>query len=539
MPARRTSASSRATSSSFPDTVINSSQHLDLALDAWSRRKWLALLVFTAVSGSAATVAVSLPNLYRASATVLVERQQVSEAFVRQSVTAELETRLQTIREDVMSRSRLSELIGDLGLYPELRQTAPLEVLVARMRRDIELDLKGVDSLMSGRTSTISFAISYSGREPETVAKVTNALAEMYVHENTRIREGQATRTAEFLKAQLADVKKTLDAHDQRANDFRLGHIGELPQQVESNLASLERMNTQLRLNGENQIRALDRRERIERQRADAAAALPPASASPEAERLVKLRQQLDDFRTRFTDAYPDVARVQGEIDALTRQLAEHPAAARSAAAPTDPTARLAESLADVDAELRTLKDEERALRQTIAGYEQRVENAPKRQQEFQELSRDYETTKEQYNTMLKRYEEAQLAATLEQGQSVEQFRILDAALPPRDAIGPNRLRLLMLGLVFAIGLAVGAVYAAEKLDTTFHCVEDLRAFTGIPTLGRVPLVASRAQTRRNRLRGGLAAVSAVAAVLLIVAGSRYVAHGNEQIVRLMERSRP
>ena len=184
------------------------------------------------------------------------------------------------------------------------------------------------------------------------------------------------------------------------------------------------------------------------------------------------------------------------------------------------------------------LKDEERVLRQTIAGYEQRVENAPKRQEEFQEMSRDDETTKERYNTLLKRYEEAQLAASLEQGQSVEQFRILDAALPPRDPIAPNRLRLLVFGLVLAIGLAVGAVMAAEKLDTAFHRIEDLRAFVNVPTLGRVPLIPSRAQTRRNRFRAAIAAVSAVVAVLLIVAGSRYVAHGNEQIVRLMERSR-
>jgi polysaccharide chain length determinant protein (PEP-CTERM system associated) len=467
-----------------------------------------------------------------------VERQQVSEAFVRPSVTAELETRLQTIREDVMSRARLSELIGRLGLYPEARQKAPLEALVARMRRDIELELKGVESLMSGRTSTIAFTISYSGRDPETVAKVANALAGMYVRENTRIREGQATRTADFLKVQLADAKKVLDAYEQRANDFRVGHIGELPQQVETNLASLERLNTQLRLNGENQIRVLDRRERIERQRADVAAAAPPqAVSSPEAERLAKLRQQLDDLRSRFTDAYPDVARVRADIDALTRQMAQHPASDRPAGAPADPAARLAESLADIDAEVRALRDEERALRQTIAGYEQRVENAPKRQQEFQEMSRDYAATKERYDTLLKRYEEAQLASSLEQGQNVEQFRILDTALPPRDPIAPNRLRLLALGLVLAIGLAIGAVMAAEKLDTTFHRIEDLRAFVSVRTLGRVPLIASRAQTRRNRRRALLVAVSAVVAVLLIVAGSRYVAHGNEQIVRLMERS--
>jgi len=177
-------------------------------------------------------------------------------------------------------------------------------------------------------------------------------------------------------------------------------------------------------------------------------------------------------------------------------------------------------------------------LRQSIASLDQRVDNVPKRQQEFQELNRDYETTKERYDTLLKRYEEAQLAESLEQGKNVEQFRILDPALPPREPVAPNRVRMLALGLLLAIGLAVGAVMGAEKLDTAFHSIDDLRAFVSVPTLGRVPLIASRAQTRRNRRRAALVAVSALAGVLLIIAGSRYVAHGNEQIVKLLERSR-
>lgn len=518
--------------------MTHTPQNFDIALDVWSRRKWLALLVFAAISGGAVSVARSLPNLYRAAVTVLVERQQVSEAFVRPSVTAELETRLQTIREDVMSRSRLSDLISRLGLYPELRQTVPLEALVARMRRDIELELKGVESMMSGRMSTISFTISYGGRDPETVAKVANALAGMYVQDNTRLREGQAARTTEFLKVQLAQVKKELDAYDRRANDFRKNHVGELPQQVQTNLASLERLNTQLRLNGDGQLRALDRRERIERQRADAAAAPRQAASSPDADRMAKLTQQLDDLRGRFTDAYPDVVRIRGEIDALRRQNTGGPAPDGQPGAPGDLVARLTESVADVDTELRALKDEERVLRQTIASYEQRVENVPERQQEFEEISRDAEATRERYDTLLKRYEEAQLAESLEQGPSVEQFRVLDAALPPRDPIAPNRMRLLALGIVLAFGLAVGAMLAAEKLDTAFHRAEDLRAFAGVPMLGRLPLIPSRAQTRRNRRRAALLAVSAIAAVVLIIAGSRYVARGNEQIVRLMERSR-
>jgi len=504
----------------------------------WSRRKWLAVVVFAAVAGAATSVALSLPNLYRAAATVLVERQQVSEAFVRPTVTAELETRLQTIREDVMSRSRLSELITKLDLFPDLRATVPLEGLVARLRREIDLELKGVDSLMSGRTSTISFTISYSGRDADSVARVANELALMYVQENTRLREGQATRTAEFLKTQLDEVKKELDAHDQRANDFRLSHIGELPQQINANLASLERLNTQLRLNGESQVRALDRRDRIERQRGDLAAAQPVAAPSADSERLAKLQQELDNLRSRFTDAYPDVVRIRTDIETLTRQIAQRAASERQASPGGEAVGRLTQSLADADTELRALKEEERVLRQSIASLEQRVDNVPKRQQEFQELNRDYETTKERYDTLLKRYEEAQLAESLEQGKNVEQFRILDPALPPREPVAPNRVRMLALGLLLAIGLAVGAVIGAEKLDKAFHSIDDLRAFVSVPTLGRVPLIASRAQTRRNRRRAALVAVSALAGVLLIIAGSRYVAHGNEQIVKLLERSR-
>src|SRR5438034_9710384 len=246
-------------------------------LDVWMRRKWVALVVFGAVVAAAASIAVSLPDLYRATATVLVETQHVSEEFVRSSVSAELETRIQTIREDVMSRARLGDLITRFDLYPELRAKGlAFDAIIEHMRKDVDLELDTVAPI-GGRTPTIAFAIRYSGRDPQRVAQITNVLAQLYVLENSKIREGQAVRTAEFLKAQLDDVKKELDAQERRATEFNLSHIGELPQQVAANLASLERLNTQLRLNGENQVRAMDRRERFERQLADFPA---PASAT-------------------------------------------------------------------------------------------------------------------------------------------------------------------------------------------------------------------------------------------------------------------
>jgi len=514
---------------------VNQTPHLDLAVDVWGRRKWLAIVAFAAVAGVAAALAHALPNLYRATTTVLIERQSISDAFVRPSVTAELDTRLQTIREDVMSRTRLAQLITKLNPYPDAKATAPTEALVARMRREIELEIEGVESQMSGRTSTIAFTISFSGRDPATVARVANELASMYVEANTSIREGQAARTADFLKSQLADARRELDAQERRSNDYRLSHMGELPQQVDANLASIERLNTQLRLNGENQMRLLDRRERLEKERMSAAVA-PPPPPSVQDERVTKLKQQLDDMRRKYTDAYPDVARLRAEIAEAEREAVRTPAA-RPAESAADPGAQSADAIADVDAELKSLKAEERSMRETIGGYEQRVENTPRRQQEFQDLSRDYASVKERYDNLQKRYEEAQLTESLEQGRQVEQFRILDPALPPREPVAPNRIRLLGLGLMLALGLAVGAVIGAEKLDTSFHGIEELRAFVAVPTLAAVPLLASRVRAR-NRQRFILAAVSAAVVLSLIVAGAHRLALGNEQLVRMMDRSR-
>ena len=521
---------------------------LEFLLALWSRRRWIALLVFAAVLAATVSITVSLPDLYRATATVLVETQHVSEDLVRSSVSAELETRLQTIREDVMSRARLGDLITRLGLYPELRaKGVAFDAIIERMRKDVDLDLNSATAAGT-RAPTIAFAIKYTGRNAQTVAQVANMLASLYVAENTKIREGQAVRTAEFLKTQLADVKNELDAQERRASEFNLSHIGELPQQVAANLASLERLNTQLRLNGENQVRAMDRRERLERQLTELASA-PATVAADQAnasapEQVTKLKQQLEQLRKKYTDQYPEVIRVQAELEDLERQLSEHPvvanpAAKPSAAAPSlDPRARLLQAIADDDAEIAALKKEEAAFRQAIASYEQRVENVPRREEELSTLSRDSASTKERYDTLLKRYEEAQLASSLEQGQKVEQFRILDAAIPPREPTAPSRTRLFAIGFCLAIGLAIGSVLLVEKLDTAFHNIDDLRAFVTVPTLFSIPRILTTADARRRWRRVALTAVSVVIGLALLITGSRYVASDNEQLVRLTAGTR-
>jgi succinoglycan biosynthesis transport protein ExoP len=512
---------------SKPRMELDSGVTPDSVLEAWHRRKWAAMLVFVAVLAATITAAKSLPDLYRASATVLVDRQEVSEAFVRPSVTAELETRIQTIHQRVTSRARLADLIARLGLYPELRGVVPVEVIVERMRRDIQLQLKGVEQ-STGRSTTISFSVGYTGRNAESVAEVTNTLAGFYVEENTSSRARQAAKTAEFLSGQLAEAKRVLDEQERQTSEFTLRHTDELPEQLQANIAAIERLNTQLRLNGEYQLRLMERRERLERE------PTVERSAGPAAE-LVQLRRQLADLRRRFSDQYPDVRRVSAEIAALEEHLADSEAPGSQTTVSSDSSAR-AKAIEAGDDELKLVKEQEASLRRMIADYETRIESAPRRQQEIQQLSRGSDMTKERYQTLLKQYEEAQLAARLEQGQSMEQFRILDPALPPLWPAAPNRTWLMLMGLVGALALALGAVVAVERFDTTFHNADDLRAFVDVPMLTTIRRVATKAAARRRRFQRALVAASVVVALALIVAGTYYVAAGNEQLVRLMVR---
>ena len=511
----------------------------DVVVDVWRRRKWIGIVVFVIVLAGAMTTVISLPNLYRASATVLIERPQVSEAFVRQSVTAELETRIQTIHRQVMSRMRLTDVINRLGLYADLRGVVPMDALAERLRREAQLSLQGVEQ-STGRTETIAFTLNFSGRDPQTVARVANTLAGFYVEGNTQSRERQATETAAFLEARLADVKRELDEQARRNDEIKLRHTNEL-QQVEVSLTALERLNTQLRLNNESQLRALDRRERLEQQLAVAESTAPvTAPSDPQAALLLKRREDLAQLRTQFSDQYPEVIRVKAEIAALEAEAgaATNGTIGHTSATPSGNAAlRFAkQGLDSVEGELRSLKEEEASLRSMITGYEARVDNSPQRQQELQQPSRDYDAVNERYQALVKQAEEARLAENLERGQNTEQFRILDPAIPPIHPAAPNRLWLLIMGIVAAVALGFGAIVAAEKLDTTFHTVDDLQEFTNLPTLARIRRIPTAARARRERLRFALMAAAAIVALMAVVAGSYYVAGGNEQIVRMTAR---
>src|SRR5262245_36615757 len=304
------------------DETVRSGSMTEMVKSAWGRRKWLAVIVFAVPFVVAVSLITFMPSVYRSTTTILVDRQQVPESMVRPTVTSALETRLHTISQEILSRSRLDALIKQFNLYADLRQRVPLEEVIGRMRRDIKLELRSVQRNNNNPDGvTVAFDLSFDGRNPETVARVTNTLESFYIEENLKARERQAVGTSEFLKVQLTEAKKRLDAQEALVSDFKKRYMGELPQQTDANLGAIERLSTQLRLNSDSQTRLKERRDAIARQYAEAASQSADGGTEGKAERLSRLKLELRSLRSTYSDKYPDIARLKDEIAALEREI--------------------------------------------------------------------------------------------------------------------------------------------------------------------------------------------------------------------------
>ncbi len=505
------------------------------AVEMFRRRQVVAILVSAAVAASAASFAVCLPDLYRATAIVLVERP-IPEAFVRPAVNGELDSRLHVIKQEILSRDRLTDLITRFDLYPELRTRAPMDAVLDQMRRDIEIELNGPEQV-SGRKTTVSFKLSYTGASNKTVADVTNALATFYVAQNANIRSEGATRTTEFLRAQLDATRKQLDQHEKEMRAYTSSHPGELPQQVDVNLAALERLNTQLRLNGERQLKLLEDREKLTDGLTitqDAVTGERTAVADPGPDRIEEMKHRLQLLEGQYNSRYPDVVRLKVEIATAERERVTRAMRAKSreplrCRPPRDSGRSKAWRPRSIGSRRTKF-----TLRQTITNVERRLEAVPEREQEFARLTRDQQAAKDLYDSLLKKFDEAQLGENLETDRHGEQFRVLEEALPPSAPVAPNRPRLIILGLILAVAAGVGAVLTAEQFDASFHDVEALRSFTKVPVLASIPRISPGHP--RRALRAALMTASLFAVIAMSATLSIHAARGNEEIVRMLVR---
>ena len=486
----------------------------DLARTVWRRRVWFVVPVILCLIGAAAVYKV-MPRKYRAFTTVLVEPQRVPADYVKPTVTSSIEDRLHTIEPQIKNRDNLERIIREVGLYPEMQRMGLLGDAVVRMRNDLTVQLQGD-----------TFFIFFRGEDPVKVARTANRVAELFIQSNLALRENQAQGTSAFLEKELERTKGRLELQEARIAEFKRLNMGDLPEQRDTNLRSVEQLQTKLEINMDALDKAETRKLLLQTQIADmkrypttsrssrgGGVGVPDAPAGPT--RLEQLRDQLTELRARYTDRHPDVIRTEAEIEQLEKLEREKPHRADTvetavaatddgddepAAPRVDPT--LKAGLASVEMEIRSLKNERERILSDTSRVQARLESVPRVEQELLSLTRDYDNIKNSYESLLDKRLNARLYENLEKSQQGERFTMLERALPPAAPYSPNKLLTLAAGLILGGVLGLLTVLLRERTDPTYPDAESLQqAFPGLPVLATIPVFQGARDTSRTRRR--------------------------------------
>jgi polysaccharide chain length determinant protein (PEP-CTERM system associated) len=473
------------------------------------RRRWLVIAPLVLCTGGAAVALRYMPKVYRSTTVILVQAQSIPTDYVKPTVTSSVEQNLKTIQQQVTSRTRLEGVIQDLKLFPPSEDPLTQEQHIAQMRTLIDLEVK----------QDKSFTLSYRSEDPVLAARVANRLADVFIEENARGRRQQAKATSQFLAEELDRMSAELTVKEGDIAEFKRLHQEELPTQQDANLRALEGAERSLR-DVQMQIeRARDRKTILEAQRADdswgPANGAAPSPDDPRVQ-LRNARAELAALRERFTDRYPEVQRLQAKVQELEERVARIPALTENAEETSPVDARLQTEIRAVDMEISHLETEEQERRADVAKYGARSENAPRREQELLGLTRDYESLKQNYQALLRKKQDAQLAESLEAERQGEQFVILDRARPPAVPFRPDPLQVIGLGLMLGLALGAAWVAAAEALHPTFSDPQQLRDAFAVPVLAAVPIIRPP-----KRARGGGATRAALWLLFLIHVGGR------------------
>jgi polysaccharide chain length determinant protein (PEP-CTERM system associated) len=432
---------------------------------------------------------------------------------------------LNTINQQILSRTRLERIINEFNLYENERRNGIMEDVVQRMRtQDI-----GVETLKGD-----AFRVSYVGSNPQVVMRVTDRLASMFIDENLRDRENLAQGTSSFLTAQLEEARRRLIEQEKKLEAYRSAHAGELPSQADTNLQMVQNTQMQLQQLVESINRDRDQRHLVERALADlnamaSSGVIAPenidASQQPVAWQLAAAQRALQEMSLRLKPEHPDIHRMKRVIEGLQKRAEEE-----ALTAPLSPEAgvgatpaqvlqnnrlkELQQQLDNIDRQMAAKRAEETRLRSVAAVYQARLEAVPTRETELSELTRDYSTLQSMYSSLLAKNEESKIAASLERRQIGEQFKILDPAKTAERPFSPNRPRINLVGSVAGLCLGLCLAGLLEYKDTSFRSHDDVISVLGLPVLAQIPLMLTSAERRGLRQRRVLAGAGAAVVVL-------------------------
>ena len=525
-----------------------------------SRKKYFVIPALV-VLVLAVLVAVLLPSIYESSSTILIEEQQIPQEFVRSTVTGFAEQRIQTLSQQILSRVKLWEIIRQFNLYSDLKEKLTREEIIEKMRDNIKLEtisaeVGGKKRRQSGQPEvTIAFSIAYSGKNPGTVQKVSGTLASLYLEQNLKTREAQAQSTTHFLEAELKQLQERIKALGEKITAFKGQHEGLLPEQQEFNRQQAARLEMDIKQLDTSIRNAEDRKIYIEGQLATVKPDTPLIGATGErvmapADRLKALEVALADLQSKFSEDHPDVRKVRREIAELKKmtgqtggsapirrqrltqlkaELAQkqgkysdqHPEVKKlkneialleqtpATVSPPKPVTHpenpayisLTTQIKGAEADIGSLRSQQAGLRERLQMYRQRLEQAPKVEQEYLALTRDYQNASQKHQEVMNKILEARISEGMEEHQKGEKFTLIDPASFPEKPVSPKRWLILVAGVILSLGAGFGTVALAEHLDHSVKTSDELARLTGLPILGSIITIETTEDVTRARRR--------------------------------------
>ena len=486
-----------------------------------------------------------LPPRYKSSTLILVEQPTMPQHYVAPNINDNLQARLASMSEQILSRTRLLLIIQKLHLYGGAQKGLTDDQKVANMRKDID-----VNPVRDPQRQDISaFTISYLAGNPRIAQEATTELTELFISENQKVLQEESEGTTDFLQQQLQGVRETLSEQDAKVREFKGQHEGALPTQEASNLQILAGLQSQLQseedaLNTAKQqrvyLQALLEQERTVQSRvrptgAEGTSAMAPTDLASIEAQLDKLKAQLADLSSRYTDQYPDVQNVRNQIAKLEvirdNLVAAEKAKSKEAKQPADNSGAVDPALtgpamqtqSQLQANQLEIGNRESAianLKARINDYQGRLNAEPATEQQLADLSRGYDQSKANYDDLLKKEDESAMATSMEQMQEGERFTMLDPPSLPSKPDFPNRLKFCGIGL--AVGLALGLIVAGgfEFMDDRLHTEKEIKSLLPVAVISEIPEIVSPLDERNSKKKLALGWVATVLVVGTILAGS-------------------
>jgi polysaccharide chain length determinant protein (PEP-CTERM system associated) len=479
------------------------------------RRLWVIVIPTVIGPLVAYGISLGLAERYMSQTLVLVEQQKVPESYVRSVVTDELGQRLGTMQEQILSRTRLQPIIERFNLFKDDVGKVPMEDLVDRLRKAIQvIPVRSVVSTRAGELP--GFYISFTASDPKIAQQVCREITSMFMEENLKAREQRAEGTTQFLQKQVENAKAKLDEQDKKLAAFKQRYIGQLPGQEQTNLNILMGLNTQLEAVTTTLGRAQQDKTYIEAQLAQQVAAWEASQrgANPETleQQLTKAQNDLTALEARYTADHPDViqarndvAQLKNRIEQMKADTKDKPADKTEVTSLTEPPQiqQLRTHVHVIEQVIREKTREQERLQQDIKTYQARVQLSPVVEQQYKEITRDYDTALAFYNDLLAKKTQSEMATDLERRQQGEQFKIVDPANLPEKPSYPNRLLFAGCGLVGGLGLGFGIAFLLEMRDKALRNERDIEFYLGVPTLALMPTIGGHASGKRSFLKRG------------------------------------